>query len=107
MNRYTYACPVCGLESGNWTEPLDAITLSYDICERCGVEFGVDDKSKFEDERSAWATLRAAWERAGRPDWREERRRPDFPGGVGWLRDSGLSGSIPMDAEFFAMKRRS
>jgi hypothetical protein len=86
-----YACPVCGhpgLTSKpyeRWPPPADGPltppyeeTLgqpSYEVCPRCGFEFGNDDNPGTSDPVS-FEEYRRQWERRGRPWFTEPRSDP-------------------------------
>lgn len=91
-----YTCPVCLTDSLD--EPY--VAYSYDICHMCGVEFGYDDAiDEYGFTKEDWETkadlliaknhekLRKIWAEAGKPNWWEETKKPDFEGGVKWFKD--------------------
>ena len=50
-------CPICGFPFG---QPLEEheVRKSYDICECCGCEYGVDDTPSY---RTQWLASGAPW----------------------------------------------
>lgn len=82
---YEYACPVCGLgretEEPRGIEPGTKMTYrewadlaqSFEICPRCGTEYGFDDFAETEGERAALhVMLRKKWIAGGRQWWSKE-----------------------------------
>jgi hypothetical protein len=86
-----YTCPVCaydGLTTAPyqlWPPPADAVLNppyedmlgrpSYEVCPRCGFEFGNDDNPGTAEPES-WEEYRADWESQGSP-WFDPGAKPD------------------------------
>lgn len=83
-------CPVCGYPGLKvapyqlWPPPMGVVLVipyenqlgeaSYEVCPRCGFEFGNDDNPG-NDSGVTFEEYRAEWISRGRP-WFDERRRP-------------------------------